>query len=245
MNKIALVSDIHGNVPALEAVLDDIHRRKISRILNLGDSLYGPLWPAETFRLIMDNEILSIAGNEDRILHNFDERHASNPAIGLVRKQLNHDAMEWLISLPFDMLIEEELYACHGSPRADTEYLIEETRPEQVLIRSVAALERMLAAVRQKIVLCGHSHVPGMVSAGEKTIINPGSVGLPAYDDDHPVFHKMQNYSNHARYAILEYGEQGLRLEQIAIAYDFESAARQAEKNNRPDWARWLRSGRA
>ena len=65
---VAVLSDIHGNRWALAAVLDDIGRRGITRLLNLGDSLYGPLDPAGTAALLLGLDCLSIRGNEDRIL---------------------------------------------------------------------------------------------------------------------------------------------------------------------------------
>jgi predicted phosphodiesterase len=66
--RIALVSDIHGNLPALEAVLEDTRRRAVSRIVNLGDSLSGPLLPLETARFLMKQDWVQLAGNHERQL---------------------------------------------------------------------------------------------------------------------------------------------------------------------------------
>ena len=70
--KTAIISDIHGNVDALQAVLFDIKNRGIQDIYNLGDSLYGPLFPIETYQLLVNENIRSISGNCDRILLEFD-----------------------------------------------------------------------------------------------------------------------------------------------------------------------------
>ena len=79
--------------------------------------------------------------------------------------------------------------------------------------------------------------------------VNPGSVGLPAYDDDHTAFHVHQTGSPHARYALCERvdtGEgAGWTVAQIAVAYDWHAASAQAARNGAHDWARWLATGRA
>ena len=86
--KIALISDIHGNVPALEAVYQSIKNKSISEIYNLGDSLYGPLWPEETARFLIEKNILSIMGNEDEALinnhkKNETEKIHAEPTVGI------------------------------------------------------------------------------------------------------------------------------------------------------------------
>ena len=66
--KIAIISDVHGNSQALQAVLKDLERRKVEMIINLGDSVYGPLDPLGTIELLMNNEMIHIKGNCDRML---------------------------------------------------------------------------------------------------------------------------------------------------------------------------------
>ena len=66
--RLAVISDVHGNVWALAAVLDDIDRRGISAIVDLGDSVHGPLEPAATMEIMASRGILAIAGNEDRVI---------------------------------------------------------------------------------------------------------------------------------------------------------------------------------
>ncbi|MBI2333999.1 MAG: metallophosphoesterase, partial [Chloroflexi bacterium] len=74
-------------------------------------------------------------------------------------------------------------------------------------------------------------------------IINPGSVGLPAYEDETPEHHVMETGSHHARYAILEYKNDDWQVELITVAYDHQQAAKQARKNGRPDWEYALQTG--
>ena len=98
------------------------------------------------------------------------------------------------------------------------------------------------------LVACGHSHVARRVRVGSRLVVNPGSIGLPAYDDDAPFPHVMEAGSPHTIYALVSQvgeGADGVVVEHIALPYDHEAAARAAERNQRPDWARWLRTGLA
>ena len=84
-----------------------------------------------------------------------------------------------------------------------------------------------------------------MVKTDNKIILNTGSVGLPAYSDELPIPHKMENFNPYARYSILTLSDNPVKIEQVVISYDYEVAARMAEKNERNDWAKWIRTGRA
>jgi hypothetical protein len=78
-----------------------------------------------------------------------------------------------------------------------------------------------------------------------RLIVNPGSVGMPAYEENRPYAHKMETGSPHARYSIVEKRNGKWTAEFFAILYDWEKAATVAEKRERPDWARALRTGLA
>ena len=79
---------------------------------------------------------------------------------------------------------------------------------------------------------------------GALALVNPGSVGLQAFDDDHPHAHRAETGSPHARWALVERAGSGWRVQLRATPYDFEAAARQADLNGRGDWADALRTGR-
>ena len=99
---------------------------------------------------------------------------------------------------------------------------------------------------RSRIVLCGHSHRGELIRLpGGPVIFNPGSIGCPAYDDETPPAHVSEQGSAHARYGIVTLGEAGNPdcFEAIAVDYDHEAAARQAEQAGRPEWAYALRTG--
>lgn len=101
-----------------------------------------------------------------------------------------------------------------------------------------------MAGAEAALIACGHSHLPRAVrSASGCLIVNPGSVGLQAYDDDHLHYHVMQNGSPDARYAIVERSGRGWSAALIAVPYDWQPMAALAERNGRPDWAHALATG--
>jgi len=244
VDRVAVVSDIHGNRWALEAVLEDIAGRDVGRILNLGDSLYGPLDPAGTAGILIGLDVTSIRGNEDRII--LETRDVeSSPTLHFVRDALDERHRRWLAALEPTLVIDEFLL-CHGTPSSDTEYLIREVHPDGVTDRAPEATAAILGPVDRRVVLCGHDHVPGELELpGGAFIVDPGSVGLQAYKDDAPFPHVMQAGSPHARYALLEQRADGWTFESVTVHYDWEAAAVKAESNGRPDWAVWLRTGKA
>lgn len=101
-----------------------------------------------------------------------------------------------------------------------------------------------MAGVTAPVVLCGHTHVPRVVKTGTgQLLVNPGSVGLPAFDDNNPSYHAVETGSPDARYAVLEDQAATWTVALLSVSYDFEPMARLADQNDRPDWARALRTG--
>lgn len=245
--KIAIISDIHGNSFALQAVLEDLEKQRVNAVLNLGDSLYGPINPGETFKLIADNDFVSISGNQDRfILENKGKRDESNPTLIFVMNALSNEVFDWLETLePSET--RRNICMCHGNLQEDDVPLTEKFTDGRVVQKSVEELDREIRNTKQDIILCGHTHVPKILelSASGKFIVNPGSVGLPAYDDELPFYHKMESGSPFAKYAVIEFeGNRLLSIDQRHVRYEYERAAEQAEKNGRPDWAYWIRNGK-
>ena len=243
---IAVISDIHGNSWALQAVLRDIRQRGIRYIVNLGDCFYGPLDPGGTAQLLMPLNIPTVRGNEDRVLVDMSIKAIPSSTIGYTRECLQPQHLEWLKTLPLTAEFGEDFLLFHGSPRRDDEYVLVEVLEDKVAARTPGDLASILEPYKQGVFLCGHDHVSRFFSLpGGKLIVDPGSVGLQAYTDDLPWPHAMETYSPHARYSIIHESEQGWQVENIALPYDWGSAAEAAEKNDRPDWARWLMTGRA
>ena len=130
----------------------------------------------------------------------------------------------------------------------DVEYFMETVEKGYIRIASPQEIEERIAGVRSPIIICGHTHVPRLIkhNAGqidEQMIFNPGSVGLPAYEDDHPHYHVIENGSPDARYAILERRNAQWQVDFHAVAYDFEIMAQLAQARERADWVRALRTG--
>ena len=243
MDSIAVISDVHGNRWALEAVLADMESLGISEVVNLGDVFYGPLDPVGTADLILDRSIPTVRGNEDRIIVDGDAPLSST--LGFVRAQLSGQHLEWLENLTGSLSMGSA-FAFHGSPRSDVEYLLWTVGESGAHRRGTEEVKRILGKIEASLVLCGHDHVPGARVLEDGTVVvDPGSVGLPAYRDDVPHPHLMEAGSPHARYSVVSPSPSGFTVSDRAVSYDWQAAAETAERNGRPDWATWLRTGRA
>jgi predicted phosphodiesterase len=243
--RIAVIADVHGNTWALDAVLADIRRRGIARIANLGDCVYGSLDPAGAAERLMDPQIVSVAGNQDRdvfaptdaVRRSFDHE--------FVTSRMSAAQIDWLRGLPPTREIGE-LLLCHGTPQSDETYLLETVTAQGVFLSDTDTIIGRLGDARHEVVLCGHSHMPRTVWLPDgRLVVNPGSVGIPAYDEDVPYPHIMEAGSPHARYAILTRPPQGWMVEQVAVPYPWSEAATVARQNGRDDRARWIETGRA
>lgn len=241
--RVAVLSDIHGNYWALSSVLEDISRRKPDLIINLGDSLYGPLKPNETYQLIRSCNILSVSGNQDRaILENLTDR-TKHFTMNYVVNSLCNDAIEWLRALPQVLELDGDICAFHGTPNSDKTYLLEDLKDGYRQVNAESIVETYLAGVKASVILCGHSHTCRQVQTSKRLIINPGSVGLQAYDDELPIYHKMESHNNMAQYCMLDIANGVQQVAQISVKYPFEKAVSCAKSNNRLDWAKWLEFG--
>jgi putative phosphoesterase len=243
--RIAIIADIHGNTRALEAVRADLVRRSPDVVVNLGDHVSGPLQAAATADLLMNESYIHIRGNHDRQLLDRPQSKmgASDRA---AHEQLTGRHLEWLASLPPTQTLEDAIFLCHGSPRSDLEYLLEDVKDDRVQLSSTDQILPRLDGVNASLVLCGHTHIPRAVQLpGGGCIVNPGSVGLPAYDDTTPCLHYVEVGSPHARYAIVDWSPKAVKIDFIALDYDWHSAAREAAEATRPDWAHALATGYA
>lgn len=239
---LAVLSDIHGNLRALDAILADMERRGIRRAVHLGDAVYGPLDPHGTAVRLIERGILSVRGNEDRLVVRADR---PNALVDFVRVALRRDDVDWLCQLPSTLSLGDFLL-CHGTPRDDAEYLLLDVTAGCVRLRDEAGITARLDGVAQRVVLCGHDHTPNAVMLTDgRLVVNPGSVGCPAYHDDHPVEHIIEAGSPHARYAIVARSAHGWSCEHICVPYDADAAATDARRQGRGDWAWALATGRA
>ena len=240
--RVAVVSDIHGNLPALQAVVADAGA--VDLWLNLGDILSGPLWPAETADFLMSQRgWLTMAGNHERqVLTLPPARMGASDRFAAAA--ITPAQRTWLAALPPELRPLPGLRCVHGTPASDLVYLLETVTPEGLRPAMPEEVQARAGDVGAPLLLCGHSHLPRDVALPGLHIVNPGSVGLQAYDDGHPFEHVAENGSPHARYALLDGDGAAWRVTPRAVAYDWEAAALRAEAHGRGDWADALRTGR-
>jgi predicted phosphodiesterase len=241
--RLAVIADIHANAPALEAVLADADRVQPDLVVQLGDACNGPVDPVGTLARLRElPRVRHVRGNGDREIGQLGAVPQLKSA-RFARERLTAADCAWLGEWP-QVVISEGWLACHGSPWDDTEYLLEHVTEHGVFPRAPADIANRVGPTPASLVLCGHTHVPRVVQLpGRALIVNPGSVGLPAYSDKEPFPHRMEAGSPHARYAIVERRSAGWHVELRAVPYDHERAAVLAEANGAPDWARALRTG--
>jgi len=235
--RIAVLSDIHGNLPALLAVVVDFRRRGVDQVVNLGDSLSGPLLPKETAQYLMAQDWVQLAGNHERQILNLNAR--SGPSDVYAHAQLSDVEFAWMASLPSVHALNGEVLLCHGTPTSDCSYLLQTAEHSA----TAAEIESRLGTVSASLVLCGHTHVPRSVRSHGTLIVNPGSVGLPGYDDDHPTPHAVETGSPDARYAIVEKHHGVWLASLITVPYAHQEMAALARLRQRPEWESALLTG--
>ena len=241
--RIAILADIHGNLPALEAVVRDFSRRGVDAVVNLGDSVSGPLMPLETARFLMAEDWAHVAGNHERQLLS-PGAEPRGPSDEYAHAHLTSAEFAWLASLRPTLRFSRDVVLCHGTPRSDAEYFLETVEPERVRAATRTEVDERLGKVDAGLIACGHTHTPRSVRASTgQLIVNPGSVGLPAYDDIVPYPHVIETGSPDARYAIVERLKGEWVAELISVPYPFEAMAKLAEKHGRPEWAHALATG--
>ena len=235
--RIAVISDVHGNLLALEAVLRDIDLRAPDAIVNLGDCVTSPLWPRETLELLDMRGMPTVRGNHDRMILAAPPEKIT-PSVTFSRESLTDAQRQALGALPPTMQVADGVLAVHGTPGDDSEYLLEEKMSGRLARSPRAVLDKRLQGVTAGLILCGHSHTQHCAMAsGNRLVVNPGSVGCPrATDNDDP--DAVEAGSPHARFGIVTRRNGRWSAELIALAYDWESVAERARENGREDWAR-------
>lgn len=229
--RIAVISDIHGNAHALEAVLADIAEQAPDLTLNLGDHFSGPFEAGRAADILTARDFPSIAGNHDRWL--------IDPPEGFSLKleecalpQLSEAHLDWLRALPPTRVVADEVFMCHAVPKDDMTSWLDDFNSEGVVAPLPQAhIEELGAGYDYPVLLCGHTHVARMVSlSGERLVVNPGSVGYPGFSftRDGRVF-AWSAGSPHARYVILDKDKSGWNVTFRSVTYDYSAAAALAE----------------
>ncbi|WP_312911094.1 metallophosphoesterase family protein [Natronosalvus caseinilyticus] len=195
--QIGLCADVHGNLPALEAVLADLP--DVDALICAGDVVgYNP-WPAECVERLRDLEVPTVMGNHDRaVARETTFRFNSMAAAGveLARERLTDDQRGWLAELPDERLaFDSQVKIVHGHPADPDRY----TYPRDF---SPRLLED------ESVLVLGHTHVQHVERYAEGVVVNPGSIGQPRDGDPR------------AAYAVLDLD--ALEVETRRVAYDVE-----------------------
>lgn len=243
--RFAAIADIHGNDLALEAVLGDIAAQGITDIVNLGDCFSGPLEAGKVADRLLPLAIPTVRGNHDRYLieKRPEDMHRSDSA---AHAQLDAAHLDWLRSLPVDLIYRNEVYLCHATPENDNLYWLDMAAADgSVVLRPQAEIEALAKDIDCPLILCAHTHIPRMVAlSGGRLIVNPGSIGCPAYEDDTPYPHRVETGHAMASYAVLEKTAFGWTAQFRSVGYNNMAMSALAKANGRPEWASALATGR-
>ena len=242
--RVAAIADIHSNSLALEAVLEDIAQQAVDQIVQLGDAFNGPIDPRGVAEIIRSMPMIHIRGNGERMVLSSDPRERSRSA-DYARDILDPATLDWVRGWPRSFSCSD-YFAFHATPTNDSDYLVESLVPGGWTLRTRRQIASHLVGVSSPLVLCGHTHVPQFVRIDEqRAIVNPGSVGLPAYADTQPIRHSMQAGSPEARYAIVDVHGSKLSVAHRSVPYDHRRAAQMAMDAGFADWVPALMSGYA
>lgn len=152
--------------------------------------------------------------------------------------------LAWLASLPATLSLADA-FLCHATPQDDTTYWLHQVRPDGNFAPSpLSRIAPRAEGIEQALILCGHTHIAQAARLPDgRLIVNPGSVGCPGYEDDHPVRHRAEAGSPHAAYAILDRRGEDWQIDFRRIPYDTGPAVALAARRGRPDWAAVLATG--
>jgi len=241
--RLAVISDIHANLLALEAVIADIRTRGADATINLGDNVAGPLWPRETTECLDALGLPMVRGNHDRWLLDHDAASLS-ATDRFARAALTPEQRHAQHALPAFIEPAEGVLAVHGTPTDDSAFLTEEIHLDRLIpAPRQLIVQRLGAALSRQVVLCGHSHRQNLMQVpGGPLILNPGSVGCPVFADV-PSSGGLELRSPHARYAILTRRGTRWSAEFLAVDYDWDQAAVRARAMGFAHWAEALVTG--
>ena len=219
--RLAVISDIHGNLYSLLRVLEDIDSQYADTIISLGDLVgYGP-HPNEVVALLRKKKILSIKGNYDASVvdkdFTFIRQTVSNDfSLPWTVEELRESNRLYLSSLPTELTMNicgKKIRFVHGSPRNITEYL-NPINPDR---------EKIMNEIEEDILVCAHTHIPSVENFGEKLLVNDGSVGKP------------KNGSPEATYILIDLFEDAEpKITVRSVAYDFQKIMKDMQMKNFP-----------
>jgi len=229
---LAVFGDVHGNLPALEAVVEAIDNRGIHTVCNTGDCAVGYPWPNEVIALLRDRAVISVQGETDRLAV-----RVARKAAALQRRldedrfravQWTHDHLavrniEYLRDLPLQRTLRVEgidIALFHGLPTTQAETLHGDD--------DAMRFQRVRESVNVPLVLCGKSHVPYAREVDDTLFVNPGSVGVTSGD------------GSRTRFAIVDTDAAPWKVEVLTIPYDGDRAEKALREQGLPAPPRYL-----
>ncbi len=227
--KVAVLSDIHANLHALETVVQDAEKKGAQLFLNAGDSVGFGACPNEVLNLLYEKNVLSVCGNFDsEVLQDTSkDKGVKKLALTYTNNVLTEPCKVYLHSFPTEMKLElvgKKVLVTHASPKSSTEHLYHDT-PE-------ARLKKIASDAEADLIIVGHSHDPFYRQAAGVSFVNPGSVGRPG--DGNP----------QTAYAMLSFNP--LNVELFRLSYPVEDAASASRKKGLPEsFAQMLLRGEA
>lgn len=224
MNRITIFGDIHANLPALEAALQDMDARGLTHLYCLGDLVGYGTFPNEVVNLIRQRGIPTLMGNYDQGVGNNSadcgcayktdvDRRRGELSIAWSNAQTSDENKTFLRDLPAHLPLQVgdlKVLLVHGSPRKVNEYLFED-RPDDTF-------ERIMDVAQADVLVCGHTHLPyHKVLPSGRHVINAGSVGKP------------KDHDPRAGYITLTITGRDVQVEFIRVPYDVERTAQAIE----------------
>jgi predicted phosphodiesterase len=233
--RLALFSDIHGNVRALDACLEDLRAQgNADAIVGVGDYCMDGPQPRAVLERLEEVGAVCLRGNTDRYVSDLVSFPADSDEDGSAlrwqREQLGDAWVAWLAALPFALHFgdgPDGLLAVHANPKTDDEHIWPDA-PD-------AFLERVMSRVVERTIAFGHLHLPYARVWRDKLLVNVASAGLPKDGDPR------------AGYAILTQRSGGWQVKHRRVTFDVDKVARDIEKSGMPDAekrVRVLRRGR-
>lgn len=225
--KVALLGDVHANLPALEAVLSHARQHSVKEIWNVGDFVGYGAYPNEVIKLLRKVGAKSIVGNYDLKVLNFPNKKAKwrkskkaekYIAFKWANKKLNTSNRRYLSGLPGELRMEvggRFILLTHGTPLSNEEPLTLDTPVER--------LDELARIAQADIIVCGHSHQPFVLQIDATWFINTGSVGRPGDGDPR------------ACYAVMDIDQDELKVCHYRVEYDVSRAAAAVRKQGLPE----------
>ena len=220
--RLAILSDIHGNLHALNRCLDDLATRGgADAVVVAGDLCMDGPKPREVLDRLQEIGARCVRGNTDRMIGLADPARLDPEdarSIGWAREQLGEAFTAWLAALPPSLAFggdEGGLLVCHANPRNDDEHVWPDADD--------ATLERMFGGITQRTAAFGHLHLPFVRAWRDRVLVNVSSAGLPKDGDPR------------AHYAILTQRPDGWEIQSRQVDFDVEKVARQLRRSGIPD----------